>query len=242
MKWLYIFFAPFFLIASSQQQLYDLFGISDLNGVREKWIQQGKERWVFDQRYEDLKETVWPLFRELGMVEEIKPARKHYDTVVLLGALYSTFQRRLDYLVNTGVTYDRIVLLSGERPLLDSEKAKLPGLSTEAEMVQWVYDHSPLSKDISALFISVPMKGERRPTTFDTILAWLETKPNPKWCLVISTQPYVHYQGAVFNRIFPFYTEMAGPAITGSPTVALMLDTLGREIFFREGDIEWLLQ
>lgn len=240
MKWFYFLIAPFLLFA--QQQLFDLFQISDLNDIRNQWIQQGKERWVFEQRYEDLREAVWPMFQELGMVDEIKPAQDHYDTAVLLGALYSTFQRRLDYLVKTGVTFDRIVLLSGERPLLDSEKATLPGLETEADMVRFVYEHSPIAKHIPVEFIAVPMKGERRPNTLDTLNAWLKKNPNPKRCLVISTQPYVHYQGAIFERFFPFPVEMAGPAIAGSPTVALMLDTLGREIFYRQGDVAWLQQ
>lgn len=241
MKWFYLVIAPFLLFAQ-QQQLFDLFQITDLNDIRNQWIQQGKERWVFDQRCEDLRETVWPMFQELGMVDEIKPLHKHYDTAVLLGALYSTFQRRLDYLVKTGVTFDQIVLLAGERPLLDSEKAKLPGLETEADMVRFVYENSAIPKNIPVQFIAVAMKGERRPNTCDTINAWLQTNPIPKRCLVISTQPYVHYQGAIFERFFPFTVEMAGPAIVGTPTVALMLDTLGREIFYRKGDIEWLQQ
>jgi hypothetical protein len=133
-----------------------------------------------------------------------------------------------------------LVFLTGERPLLDSEKEYLPGLQTESEMVRWVYEHSDLPKEIPPLFIEVPMKGNRRPNTLDTIHAWLQTDPHPITCLALSNQPYVHYQQAVLDRLLPFSVETVGNAVIGNPSVALMLDTLAREMTYKYGDIEWL--
>lgn len=245
MKWLLFFLMPLILIASPQEELCELFDIPKsgqplLDAIAEKWIQQGKERWFFDSRHEELRDQAFPLFQKLGMVDEKVPQKSHYDVAVLTGSLLSTFQKRLDYLIKTGVTFDQIVFLTGDRPLLDAEKAILPDLKTEGEMVKWVYEHSEISKEISALFILAPMRNERRPNSLDTIQAWLKFEPNPESCLIVSSQPYICYQGAIFARFLPFSFEMAGPEITGHPTVALMLDTLGREIYYRQGEIEWL--
>jgi len=243
MKWLIVLIIPFLLFASPQEDLYRVFDLPEtasLETVQRLWIQQGKERWQFENKYEELREVVWPLFVEMGMVNEIKPARARYETVLVLGALLSTVESRVDYLIDCGVAFDQLVFLTGERPLLDSEKKKLPGLLTESEMVKWVYEQSNLPKSIPALFIDVPMKGEIRPNTLDTIRAWLQTNPHPETCLAISSQPFVHYQEAVLNRWVPFPVEVVGHALIGTRTVALMLDTLAREMTYKYGDIEWL--
>lgn len=249
MKWLLYLLTPFLLVASPQEELFQIFNIPDsetkeevLKTIQNLWMQQGKERWQFQSRYETLRPQVWPLFQQLGMVDEIRPARSHYDTVVVLGALLSRVESRVQYLIDCNITFDRIVFLGGERPLQDSEKEKLPGLHTESEMIRWVYQHSELPKDVPVLFIEVPMKGSRRPNTLDTIVAWLKTEPHPSTCLAISNQPYVHYQEAVLNRFVPFSVEAAGPAIIGDPSVDLMLDTFAREMTYKYGDIEWLQQ
>lgn len=247
MKWILIFLVPFFLLASAQEDLYRLFDIPStasqeeiLQTIQRLWMQQGKERWQFENKFEELRPEVWPLLQAIGMVDEIKPAKTHYETVLVLGALLSRVQDRVDYLISCGISFDQLVFLSGERPLLDSEKEQLPGLLTESEMVRWVYQQSALPKDVSVLFIEVPMKGARRPNTLDTINAWLKTDPHPATCLAISNQPYVHYQGAVLNRLLPFSAETVGNSVKGKPTVALMLDTLAREMTYKYGDIEWL--
>jgi hypothetical protein len=247
MKWILILLVPFFLLACPQQELFRIFDISPtatqeeiLQTVQRLWIQQGKERWQFDKKFEELRPQLWPLFVEIGMVDAITPECDHYETVLVLGALLSTVQERVDYLIECGVTFDQLVFLSGERPLLESEKLHLSDLKTESQMVRWVYRHSSLPKDIPVLFIEAPMNGLRRPNTLDTICAWLKTSPRPKSCLAISSQPYVHYQGAIFARFVPFPIETVGGALKGTRSVALMLDTLAREWTYKYGDIEWL--
>lgn len=247
MKWLLFFLTPFLLLGTPQEDLYRLFGLSEsvsqteiLDTARRLWIQQGKERWFFDARFEDLHQKIWPLFEEMEMIDEIKPAKNHYDTVVITGSLLASVERRIGFFSQCGAACDNIVFLTGERPLLDSEKKKLPNLRTEGEMVRWAYQQSNLPKEIPVSFVEAPMRGERRPNSFDTIEAWLKTNPHPGSCLLISSQPYVHYQEAVFSRLLSFPIEAAGPRVVGEPTVALLLDTLGRELFYQYGDIEWL--
>ena len=237
MKWILVFLVPFFLLASAREDLYGLFDIpitssqeEILQTIQRLWMQQGKERWQFENKFEELRPAVWPLLQEMGMIDEIKPTKTHYETVIVLGALLSRVEDRVDYLISCGISFDQLVFLSGERPLLDSEKEKLPGLLTESEMVRWVYEHSDLPKDHSVLFIEVPMKGERRPNTLDTINAWLKTNPHPATCLANSNQPYVHYQGAVLDRLLSFSAETVGNPVKGKPTVALMLDTLATQM------------
>lgn len=247
MKWILVLLVPFFLLASPQEELYRVFDIPSsapqeeiLETIQRLWMQQGKERWQFENKYEELRPQIWPLFQQIGMVDAIRPTKSHYETVLVFGSLLTTFQNRFDYLIDCGISFDQVIFLTGERPLLDSEKEKLPGLHTESEMVRWVYQQSPLSKEIPALFIEVPMKGDRRPNTLDTIHAWLQTDPHPQTCLAISSQPYVHYQEAILARFVPFPIETVGYSVKGNPTVALMLDTLAREMTYKYGDIEWL--
>jgi len=231
MKWLFFLF-PFFLFATPQEELLKIFDIPSseiVETTKQLWMQQGKERWQFEQRYEYLRPQVWPLFEEMGMLSEIKPAREHYDAVLVLGSLLSTFQARVQYLEGQQIHFDKIVFLTGARPLLNSEKERLPGLETETEMVQWVYEHSDLPKEVPVLFIDTPMQGTKRPTTVDTVIGWLQTSPSVGDYLAISNQPYVHYQNAVLNRIVPFAVETVGPAPRGDPSVDLMLDTLAKQ-------------
>lgn len=252
MKWLLKILAPIFLFSSPQEEIFQIFDIPTaapqneiVERVQQLWLQQGKERWQFETRYEHLRNVLWPLFEKMGMVNEIKPSKKHYGTVLVFGALYNRVQDRINYLVESGVSFDKLVLLTGERPLLESEKQKMKrengdDLQTEAEMMRWVYEASSLSKEASLLLINVPMKEGKRPNTLDTILAWLETNPETESILAISNQPYVHYQQAVLESVVPFKIEVVGPTIQGNPSVDLMLDTFARELIYQYGDTQWL--
>lgn len=234
MKWILFFITPFLLLASPQEEIFQVFGIHSVEEAKMLWLQQGKERWQFENRYEHLRPQLWPLFDQMGMLREVKPSKTHYDTVLIFGALLNRVQDRVEYLIQTGITYDNLIFLTGERPLLDVEKEKLPALETESQMVEWVYSHSALNSP--ALFINVPMKGTQRPNTLDTITSWLETNPLPASYIAISNQPYIHYQGAILNRTVPFEVEIAGPSLLGNPSVDLMLDTLAKELIFKQGD------
>lgn len=219
------------------QEILDLFGV-DVENVEERWMQKGKERWEFDKRYEFMRPVAWPLFEEAGYILEAKPQNESYDYALVYGALLSTVERRIAYLADLwkkGIRFNQIVFLTGERPLIDSEKA-ICSLEMESQMVEWAYFQSDLPKDIPVVFINAPQKQREgkwvRPQTTDTIAAWLQTAPQPGSCLAVSNQPYVAYQMAVMQSLLPkeFELETVGPQVKGEPTVALILDTIAKTI------------
>ena len=133
MKFFTLLFLPIALLASAQNDLFELFEIPTnkpieevLDQIRECWLQEGKERWHYQSRYESNRELLWPLFEKIGLINEIKPSLNHYESVVVFGALLSRVRDRVEYLCSQKITYDEIVFFTGQRPLLDSEKEKLP--------------------------------------------------------------------------------------------------------------------
>jgi hypothetical protein len=57
-----------------------------------------------------------------------------------------------------------------------------------------VWEKSKFKHD-NIVFINAPKKPNgSRPTTHDTVDAWIATNPKPGSCLSISSQPFVYYQ------------------------------------------------
>lgn len=201
------------------------------------WLQKGKERWEFDTRYERFNQQIRPFFEKMGFFEEVTPLRDHYHYVLVHGGLLESMKMRirfLEALIERGFQFDRIVFLTGARELLDEEKAET-GLKTEGEMVRYIYENSNLLKSIPTEFWVAPMKENGgRPQTSDAISEWLTSSPQPGSCFAISSQPFVRYQDAVFQRLLsPFFQlETGGPAPRTAPSIDLLLDTLAKELFW----------
>jgi hypothetical protein len=201
------------------------------------WLQKGKERWEFDGRFEEMRDAVWPLFEEMELFSEVEPKSDGYDYALLLGALLPRVEQRLAFLSDLckrGVQFREIVFLTGDRPLLDWER-DATGCSNESEMARWAHSRSAVPKEIPAVFIDASKTpAGRRPQTADTVLAWLKTGPREGSCLAISNQPYVAYQHAVLKSLLPreFSVDAAGPAAQKEPSVALLLDTIAKELFW----------
>lgn len=231
------------------QELLALFHIPPDQAViqtQKLWLQRGKERWEFDQRYEEMRPQVWPLFEEMGLLEEIDPTKTHYTYALVHGALLERVRDRINHLTklwNKGIRFEKIVFLTGERSLLATEQVA-EGLKTEREMVEWVYWHSDCPKEIPVLFVNAPAKKRSdgtivgRPQTPDTLLSWLQTAPAPGSCLAISNQPYVLYQHAILSRLLPeeFEAETVGPSAQGNLPVALLLDTIAKQLYVLYAD------
>src|ERR1700693_5213690 len=94
---LFILFATF--LSPPLQDILDLFDAS-VETTEELWMQKGKERWEFDNRYEAMQEAAYPLFEKAGLIFEKEPTATHYTYVLLHGALLSRVQERMDYLVS----------------------------------------------------------------------------------------------------------------------------------------------
>jgi hypothetical protein len=230
------------LCASPFEEILELFETRAEDTV-DLWIQKEKERWEFDERFESKHLEAWPLFEKAGLIFEVAPRKGHYDYALVHGASLGTVKRRIAYLSELwerGIRFDRIVLLTGERPLQDGERM-ICGLEMEWEMVFWLYSHSDLPKDIPTLLINARGREKEgrwiRPKTGDTIWEWMKTGPKPGSCLAISNQPYVLYQDAVMASLLPksFEIETVGPAASKSTSVALILDTIAKTLAATDG-------
>ncbi len=225
-------------------QLLEKFGISPYASKAEivleaqrLWLQRDRERWEFDQRFEPMKAELMPLFDRMGMLQKAEPKRSSYDYVLVVGALAQTVESRVGYLADLiaqGMEVREIVFLTGERPLLPSEREKT-GAETERQMAEWVYSRSELPRSIPVRFIDAPMNGTKRPGLADTITLWLEGNPKAGSFLLLSSQPYLGYHQAIASYFLNegFEGDAAGPAVKGSPSAALLLDTYARELFWR---------
>lgn len=141
-----------------------------------------------------------------------------------------------------GVRFNKVVLLGGQRSLekdfegkgalLDRTNAYLPIRSdwqltgelptTEMQMMMLVYEQAVMPESmrkVPLVMVDSPMRQRpdgslARPTTVDTVNDWLQTKPVPGSCLVISNQPFVQYQHSVVKTPLPgeFFVETVGHA------------------------------
>ncbi len=234
-----VFLSSLSAISPPLQDILDLFGIQ-AEQIQERWMQKGKERWEFDKRYEYMHDVAWPFFEKAGLISEAAPHADRYDYALIHGALLQTVEKRIAYLADQwkkGVRFDQLVFLTGERPLLDSETA-ICSVEMESEMVEWAYSQSELPKEIPVIFINTAGRKKDsvwiRPQTVNTIAAWLQTNPRPGSCLAVSNQPYVDYQHAVLQSLLPsgFAAETVGPAVQGEPSVALILDTISKQLLY----------
>jgi len=230
------------------EEILEIFGISSnlsFAQIAEEatvlWMQKDRERWEFDHRFEYMKPQLWPLFEQMGLLQEVKPKSTHYDYVLICGALVTSMEESVAYLAKLkreGLQFDQIIFLTSRRPLTDPEVA-LTHMATEKDAAEWLFGHSQDLNDSPAFFANAPMKEKDgllvRPDRANTIGNWLQSVPKPGKCLALCIQPYVEYQNVVISSYLPenFSLEMAGPAVKNDPSVALILDTIARELSWR---------
>ena len=112
---------------------------------------------------------------------------------------------------------------------------------SQAARIIWEETELPDSmRQLPVVFIAVPMKGEgparQRPNTADTIIAWLQTDPDPCKALFVSDQPFCGYQFAIVKTFLPdsFLFDLVGAGVDpfGYPTAAAVtLDSIARWIY-----------
>jgi hypothetical protein len=162
---------------------------------------------------------------------------------------------------NQGVRFDHIVLLGSERPLdpaIESPQtlhglhdssllkrndfvplAELP--KTEAQAFAYIFNQIALPDQMKSVPLTIidskmrtnPDNTVKRPTTGDTIFDWLAQQPKPGTCLLISNQPYVHYQDSVAKTFIPanWPVETVGQSASNSTRIVELLDTLARTLY-----------
>jgi hypothetical protein len=195
------------------------------------WYQAGKERWEMKLSHEKKKGEAFPILLRLKCIRSIYPKKPHYDYALVLGAPGKTMERRLDYLFSqwlNGVTFDQIVLLTGQRDLNPTLESFPEGLTSETELFVHLMENHPLKWVAPYTVVDSPKSLQedgslRRPTTESTVCDWLLTKPRAGLCLAISSQPFVGYQEAVVRCFLPdgFEVEAIGPGTPTWPKVAL---------------------
>jgi hypothetical protein len=218
------------------------------------WLRpRGTERWQLEDHPALNREQIVELLRQLGSVDAVQPTKSHYRYGIVHGGGVDSVRSRIDFLVslwNEGVRFDYIVFLTASRPLdpriegvaqLRLEGSDLPIPTTEAEMMRLVFSQTDVPEGMKALplqVIDVPMLpngqgGIRRANTQDTILAWLATDPAPGSAVVVSNQPFIGYQDAVWRTLVPesLEADTVGPAAGSNVLVAVYLDNLARWIY-----------
>lgn len=218
------------------------------------WLRKpGLERWDMVNTSVENSDQFFQLFDKLHLVNEISPQQKQYDYLLCMGATYASMKLRLQYAIdlwNKGIRYNEIVMLSGARPLTQAETAKLQSdclyqegdfiPETEAEAMKFLYEKMNMPDEmrrVSMVLINVPMKMMQngtlaRPTTGDTVDAWMELHPKPDACLVISNQPHIGYQDSVTKTLLPksFTVETVG-AKSNETNISVYLDALARTLY-----------
>ncbi len=234
-----------------------------VNETQKNWLRKpSQERWHIEEQFETQRGKFIPLFKQLGIMQEVRPTKKHYKYAVLLGATIYRTRTRLAYLIdiyNSGVTFDHIIILGGQRPLdpsiertqdlvqiTDSNLSLRKGWTqpdvlptNENEMMQFIFDQTELPFDRNIItFVDTPMQRTkdgsiRRPNTGDTFATWLTQKPSPGSCLVISNQPYVSYQDTVARTYLPlrFNVETVGESAPDSMKISVTLDNIARWLY-----------
>jgi hypothetical protein len=152
------------------------------------WLRKpGQERWDLTGEKTINTKNLQSLFRDCGMIDEVNPALKEYDYVLVMGALASRMRLRLAHvldLYDQGIRFKQIIFLGGMRPRqtqLENEETILGlGLKndplskktdwhfngnlpeTESEIMRVLYDQVDLPTDftanVQAVFVDAPMK------------------------------------------------------------------------------------
>ena len=215
--------------------------------TQKHWLRKpGQERWEMAELSADQRQFVLDWATRQGLFSAWTPLLKAYDKALILGATTSRMQMRLDYLKQLweeGMRFHQIVWLTGDRPLDPRVDGLIDRCNTESQAAHILWEETKLPQDMRALpvaFVAVPMKQEgnllRRPNTEDTIIAWLQTAPEPCKALFVSDQPFCGYQFAIIKGSLPktFLFDLVGPGVdpTSHPAAAaITLDVIARWIY-----------
>lgn len=237
------------------RKVFELLGVSvssieQANEFAQKNLLRKGERWDEQEENElranirSKKALLLDALRAIGMVDTIMPTQQSYGYALVLGATKRPVEQRLNFLAElkqSGHAFKYIVLLSGERQLLDHEKEGLPeGITTEAQMVAYLCANHPVLKNDAVIMVNVPMIQHNdgsitRPNTDDTVNLFARIAPENGSCLVISNAPYVVRQTKVVQRILDqkrFPTEGAGKkANEETINVITLMDEFARAVY-----------
>lgn len=177
--------------------------------------------------------------RALQMIEALEPKNNHFSSVLITGSKVLVFEKRLKTILERAITFDTLYILSGERKLDQDEIDALILMGSDAtderEMMAFITEKriAEASSDIHFEIIKAPKKeGAPRATNVDTYKAWLasEKNPNPAPILLVSSQPYGHYQLVIAKDLLPEEIELLAIESTEKRAI-IYLDTLARILY-----------
>lgn len=222
-----------------------------LNATQARWKRTG-ERWETADLHEDKKAELKPFFDKLELIGEWSPHHSLYDGVVILGSTFTAIEakgRFFKQLVQKGsVQFNKIVALTGERYLTEKERDELKALGadlsvvkTEADMIRFWLKQDSIKKlfdNKEIEFVDVPATVKEdgttlRPTTADTVSAWLGRGGKPGVYLVLSLQPHCRYQQKILQGLLPstYDFDVVGSSDKYLNRVAVYLDAITRTLY-----------
>jgi|GEM_PF-2546091 len=220
--------------------------VEDLIAVTQKgWLGAAqKERWEYEKIQEDKRDQLLPLFKKMGLVDAWEKHEKNYDYIFSMGATVprmDAYIQTLQDFLKEGLKCQRIVFLSGCRYLTPAEKDFLTKRGwndvpeTEAGVYPRLFEEHQIPMDkmicIDSPQVTNPDGTTWRPGLADNIRKWLrEYHPQPGTVLIISSQPFCHYQKVVAESVLPtgFIVSTVGEKASEGRAVAVYLDTLAR--------------
>lgn len=178
--------------------------LSSIVESTQQWLRPKEtERWEYNVNTIPMNVDLLHLFKNLCLVQEIKPSQKSYDYALFLGGSLDDVRTRLAYLLtlwNKGIRFGSLVILTGQRSLdkqiegkelLLNNTMQLPYKrnwhfngqfpTTESEMIKFVFEQTDTPKEwqkLPCISINTPIQqmengSFRRPNTEDTIIEWL---------------------------------------------------------------------
>lgn len=165
-------------------------------------------------------------------IGDVVPKKQSYDVIFIMGATVHTMVRRLGFLntlVKTNklvvTSKTKIIFLVGDRKLTPEENTYIKNmissedpsrdlkvnekvrLLNETDLPEFLWSSQALDPQVKAASfqaVKAPALNKAfRATTMDTLLHYLkENKPRQKNSLVVSSNPYVMYQGWATRKAF----------------------------------------
>jgi hypothetical protein len=194
-----------------------------------------QELWELEPENKMTHETAYRLFKKIGMIDSISPQKKHYRVALINGATIQVMRSRLwnvKEMWDSGVTFDQIVFLGGERPRdhlkepVDSlvkcapypqcQDWEMPHLlpKTEKELAEFIYNQMDLPNGFRAIpveFVNAKRPLHRhRPSHRDTICEWLKSfcPTKGETYLFVCDQPFVYAQQEIEKNTLPCDIEI----------------------------------
>ena len=183
--------------------------------------------------------TLKDKFKSLGFVDAVLPQNSHYDAVGILGARFGAMKERIEFveaLLNKGYSFDKLVLLTGERHAtigVDCSEEKIEEIAdffgiekskvTETYLFRYLYENSNLKDRFDLVIIDTPQKDGRRPTTQTTVedfCEWNKYQPEVKDVVFVSGQPHVPYQKAIISEVLNNNKSKLNFEVVGNFTAA----------------------